>query len=141
MIVWSKSLELKIDIIDSQHKEILEEINMLMESFDTGAEKEQTYEILCFVEDYVNKHFSMEEFYLHRYNYKDIESHIPLHRAFSKKLTDFKSQYHKIGITKTAAKEMCQFLIEWWYNHILKIDAQYVSWIKEQIQSEENCSS
>lgn len=136
MLVWSEALELKIDIIDKQHKEIFEEINKLIGSFEEGKEQEQAYEVLCFIEDYVNKHFLMEEFYLKKYEYREFNEHSQMHRAFSKQLTDYKTHFRRSGITKMAAIEMNNFLVEWWNNHIIKVDSRYVEWISTKIKDE-----
>lgn len=133
MLVWAENLELGIELIDNQHKGIFEKINKLIESFDEGTEKEQAYEVLCFIEDYVNKHFSTEEFYFEKHNYKDFASHVQMHRAFSKQLEDYKASHRRSGMTKLAAIEMDKFLTSWWQNHILKIDSQYVEDIGEKI--------
>lgn len=126
MLVWDESLELGIDLIDNQHRAIFEQINLLIKSFDEDTQQDRAYEVLCFVEEYVNKHFSTEEFFLEKHKYNDYDSHIQMHRAFSKQLTEYKINHRKSGITKLAAIEMHDFLNSWWNNHIIKIDSRYV---------------
>lgn len=134
MLDWTEKLELGIDLIDNQHKNIFEQINKLSESFGEGSEQEQAYEVLCFIEEYVNKHFSTEEFFFEKHNYKEFANHVKMHRAFSKQLTDYKLSHRRSGMTKLAALEMDEFLTSWWNNHILKIDSKYVDEIGEQIR-------
>ena len=133
MLAWSENLKLGIEIVDRQHKEIFEQINKLIKSFDEGTEQQQAYEVLSFVEDYVNKHFRMEEFYLEKYEYQELLSHVQMHRAFSKQLEEYKFIHRRSGITRAAAIEMDEFLTSWWNNHILKADSQYVELIGEKI--------
>lgn len=133
MLIWTEKLELGIDLIDNQHKNIFEQINKLADSFEEGSEQEQAYEALCFIEEYVNKHFSTEEFFFEKYNYKEFSTHVQMHRAFSKQLTDYKQSHRRSGMTKLAAIEMNEFLTSWWNNHILKIDSKYVDEIGEEI--------
>lgn len=127
MLNWNENLELGIELVDNQHKEIYEQLNKLIESFEEGTEQEHAYTSLCFIENYVNKHFKAEEFLLNKYNYKDIANHIKMHRAFSQLLEDYKVKHRRSGMTRLAAIEMNEFLISWWNNHILKIDSQYVA--------------
>jgi len=133
MLLWTEGLELGIDLIDNQHREIFEQINKLILSFDEGTEQESAYDVLCFIEDYVNKHFTTEEFYLQKYEYQDLANHIQMHRAFSKHLDDYKVSHRRSGMTRHAAIEMNEFLTSWWQNHILKIDSKYVEEIGEKI--------
>jgi len=133
MLAWTEKLELGIELIDNQHKDIFEHINKLLEAFDAGVEQEEAYEMLCFLEQYTHKHFSTEEFYFEKYNYKDLKSHVQLHRAFSKQLEDYKISHRRAGITKQAAMEIGELLIAWWYNHIINTDSKYVSDIGEKI--------
>lgn len=135
MLTWSEDLELKIEIIDSQHQKIFEVINGLITAFDEHNEVEKAYEALCFIEEYVKKHFQTEEFYLKKYNYHEYESHLKLHESFSTHLNEFKVSCRRSGITRKAAIEMSDFLTSWWYNHILTVDIKYVSWISERIDS------
>lgn len=135
MLVWSKDLELKIEIIDEQHKEIFEEINKLIKSFEKHEEIEQTYQVLDFIESYVKKHFQTEEFYLEKYKYQNLAAHKKMHEAFSAKLSEYKDSFKRSGITRLAALQMFDFLIKWWNNHILKIDAKYVDWLIEKMKT------
>lgn len=134
MLIWSKELELKIEIIDNQHKDIFEVINNLIIAFDENNEQEKAYEALGFIEDYVKKHFQTEEFYLKKYEYNEMESHIKMHEAFSAQLNEFKISCKRAGITKKAAIQMSEFLLNWWYNHILKVDSKYVNWISGKME-------
>lgn len=136
MLTWNDSLYLGIDIIDTQHREIFDAINKLTISFDEGHEKDSVYEVLDFIEVYVHKHFSTEEFYLQKYNYLETESHIKTHKAFSAKLAEYKSHYKRAGLTRLAAIEMNDILIQWWNNHILKTDYNYIDCISEKIKTE-----
>ncbi len=135
MLVWSKNLELKIGIIDNQHKEIFDVINKLIIAFDEQNELEEAYDALCFVEEYVQKHFQTEEFYLRKFEYKELEAHIKLHKAFSDQLKEFKTSWRRSGITRMAAIQMADFLVIWWNRHILEVDSKYVSWIADKIKT------
>lgn len=136
MLTWSDSLNLGIDIIDNQHREIFETINKLMLSFGEGHETDSVYEALEFIESYVHKHFVTEEFYLKKYNYRDTEAHIKMHKAFSDKLSEYKAHYRRSGLSRLAAIEMNDILIQWWNNHILKTDFSYIDCIFEKIKTE-----
>ncbi len=130
---WSNSLSLDIPVIDNQHKAIFVAINRLLESFNEGKEAELAFEVLAFVEEYVNKHFATEEFYLKKYAYADYENHAQLHKNFTKRLQAFKDSHRRGGLTKMAAVEMQEFLIDWWVVHIQKVDSKYASLLKNKM--------
>lgn len=136
MLTWHESLNLGIDIIDKQHKEIFEAINQLIISFNNGQEQEGVYEVLNFIEIYTRKHFSTEEFYLKKYGYIETDSHIKMHKSFSDKLDEYKLHYKRGGLSRQAALEMHDILIQWWNNHILKIDYKYKSCLSEKVKAE-----
>lgn len=137
MLEWSENLKLNIETIDNQHKEIFNVANRLIQAFEeNNDELSQTYEALCFAEEYIRKHFGTEEFYLKKYNYPNLNAHIKMHEAFSKQLDEYKLSWKRAGITKKSAIELTEFLSLWWKNHILNIDSQYVSWISDKIQRE-----
>lgn len=136
MLTWNESLKLGIDIIDNQHREIFDAINKLTVSFDEGHEQDGVYEVLEFIEIYVHKHFSTEEFYLRKYEYSDVEPHVKTHRAFFDKLAEYKTHYKRTGLTRLAALEMNNILIQWWNNHILQTDFKYIEHIAEKIKAD-----
>lgn len=138
MLVWSKNLELNIDIIDKQHKEIFEVVNKLLSSFEEHNELEETYKALGFVEEYIRKHFQTEEFYLRKYEYNELEEHLKMHQEFIVQLSEFKQSCKRAGITEKAALRMTEFLTNWWDTHILNVDSKYVPWILDKIKKTEN---
>lgn len=133
MLEWTNKLSLEIPVIDNQHKAIFVAINRLLKSFEEGKEAESAFETLAFVEEYVNKHFSTEEFYLKKFAYADYEKHAQLHRNFTKRLEAFKLSHRRGGLTRMAAMEMQEFLLDWWIVHIQKVDSKYASLLKNKI--------
>ena len=49
------------EMIDSQHKELIEKINAVMESCEQSNDKSVAVKTLDYLEDYTNYHFSAEE--------------------------------------------------------------------------------
>ncbi|MDD3593559.1 MAG: hemerythrin family protein [Candidatus Gastranaerophilales bacterium] len=125
MIQWSERLKLGIDILDEQHKELFVVTNRLLEAFKKNNAQDQAYEAICFLEEYVIKHFRAEEFYFSKLPYPDKDNHIRLHKEFQRKIEDFKNRHFKTGITPVAAKEISSYLLDWWVYHIENVDRKY----------------
>ncbi|MDD3593560.1 MAG: bacteriohemerythrin [Candidatus Gastranaerophilales bacterium] len=125
MLQWNNRLKLGIDMIDEQHKQIFVVTNNLLDAFKRGSGQDQAYDAICFLEEYVKKHFQAEEFYFGKLNYPEKEYHIRLHRAFEAKLGELKDKHRKMGITRAAAKEISDFLVNWWVSHIQNVDRRY----------------
>ena len=66
---WSEKFNIGIDVIDNQHRQILDYINALEKIRATGA-REQIKEVLDDLIDYTQSHFSFEENLLSQVNYQ-----------------------------------------------------------------------
>ncbi|MFB0983724.1 MAG: hemerythrin domain-containing protein, partial [Acinetobacter towneri] len=71
---WSEKFNIGIDVIDNQHRQILDYINALEKIRATGA-REQIKEVLDDLIDYTQSHFSFEENLLSQVNYQYLPSH------------------------------------------------------------------
>lgn len=113
MIEWTDDLLLGIDIVDEQHKSIFDQATRLLDAFEEGTEKAESFDALDFLENYAKKHFSTEEFYLKKYGFNKLDAHIAQHRNFCVKLENFKFNHRKGGLTRAAAMELRDFLLNW----------------------------
>lgn len=93
--------------------------------------------MLCFLEDYVKKHFSTEEFYMEKYNCLGLDEHKKEHSDFTEKLLKLKTDYQMIGITKSAAIDIGNLLIDWCKTHIMRVDAKCVPQIGAKMRAEQ----
>jgi hemerythrin len=78
------------------------------------------------VNEYTRIHFEIEEDFLEKCGYPDLDKH----RALHKELTGSLSQTSKNSIWNRDPQEFLLFLKEWWTNHICKEDhvfTQYLS--------------
>jgi hemerythrin len=75
-----------------------------------------------FLSDYVISHFGIEEELMNRYNYPDYASHRERHEKFKKEFAELKMKIEKevTGLLTTLGTN--HLLIDWWLNHIGKVD-------------------
>jgi hemerythrin len=122
-IVWSNELSLGIPEIDSQHKMIIEQINILIENLDRSDRASLNQEIIKNLDKYSEEHFVTEEKYLRDRNYPNLENHLKVHEAF--KMNTVQSAIKVMKGHADVPEETIQFLKKWWTSHILKTDMEY----------------
>ena len=129
---WKKKkLELEINDIDNQHKEliyILQQTNDLQHTSD-ARKKVFLPVIIKKLFYYAQFHFSYEEEHMSKNNYGQIKKQQELHKAFISEIMKFAEEYKKGYITLT--DEIIIFVKDWVINHILTEDKQYKDYLVE----------
>jgi hemerythrin len=125
-ITWEERFNTGIEVIDFQHKKIVDMLNDLHRA-SIKSETDAASEILKRMREYVTEHFSFEEELLRAANYQFTEAHIKLHQRYIERLDNL-SQRHHAG--ESVAKEMSQFLTQWLVHHIGHEDQDYVDDVK-----------
>lgn len=128
---WQAEFNIGIDVIDDQHKRIVEYINELEVIFaDDSYRREQVEEVLNNIIDYTQSHFAFEESLLDQANYPYMSPHKSVHAAFIKKIERYRQQF----MAGTAIeKDLHKMLLKWLINHIQHDDADYVASVKESM--------
>ncbi len=69
--VWTQDLETGNEIVDKQHKALIEAFNSLLDASMKGYERQELGQTINFLVEYTKKHFSDEEDLQVRYRYPD----------------------------------------------------------------------
>lgn len=128
-IVWDDKFTINFKLIDDQHKTLVELINELHDAMSINKSKQVIATVLQKLVDYTVSHFSTEEKYMIKYNYRWYLAHKAEHRAFVEKVTSFQQKYNegKTGLST----EIMSFLKDWLVNHILSTDKKLGTFLKE----------
>ena len=126
---WSEKFNLGIDVIDNQHRQILDYINALEKIRATGA-REQIKDVFDDLIDYTQSHFSFEENLLAQVNYQFLPSHRSIHELFVKRLKDCRQRFDN---GESVEDDLHRLLSKWLINHIQHDDADYVGAVKENM--------
>jgi hemerythrin len=156
-VAWTSDLSTGIDVIDGQHKRILDYINQLGEivrskysglgsqikltdKFDDNIDSildEAIFQdrlsvglVLNALVDYTVSHFAFEESLQEEVGYKFAKPHKAVHDIFIKRVTRYQ-EMHNAG--EDIAKELHSMLSIWLVNHIKKDDMAYVNEVKTNI--------
>lgn len=111
------------DMIDSQHKELIEKINQLIESIETSKEKKVAVLMLNYLSDYVDYHFSAEEELQEEIGYPGIADHKKQHAILKDTVSDLKAMLEEEeGPSPAFVEQLNKKVIDWLYTHIQGFD-------------------
>ena len=119
---WKESFNIGIDVIDHQHRQILQYINTL-EEIRVSGQRDKIQEVLEDLIDYTQSHFSFEENLLAQVNYQYLPSHKGIHDLFVKRLNEYRQRFEKGEVVEN---DLYRLLSKWLINHIQHDDQDYV---------------
>ena len=125
---WIPEYNTGIDVIDEQHKRILDYINELTDI--NPNEREQIENILNNIIDYTQSHFTFEESLQEEADYKYRVPHKRVHDLFIKKIEAHRDRFNE---GQSIQSELHEVLSKWLINHIQHDDADYVGAVKENM--------
>jgi len=120
---WNDSYSVKIALIDTQHKKLIDIINDLHDSMKAGKSKELLGKTLNELINYTEYHFKTEEDLFSKYGYPESTTHKRQHGDFVDQVTKYKSNYES-GISVLSI-EIMVFLKDWLLEHIAGTDKKY----------------
>lgn len=121
-LLWTKNLEVGVDLIDSQHKQWFEKADQLFEAGKSGKSKEYIIQMFDFLDEYTKTHFRDEEKYMQSINYPEISQQKQMHADFIKKLSELRTQYETAGANISVIISANQFILDWLTKHISNAD-------------------
>lgn len=130
-IIWKESFNTDIDIVDFQHKILVERLNELIELNELGCTQEQMETLMIFLEGYTHYHFDTEEAYFKYFPYSEMKDHIAEHNYFIEKIKQIKSAV--LYENKKVDEELLVFLSSWLLTHILGTDKRFTDELKSAI--------
>jgi hemerythrin len=119
---WKPEYNLNVSLIDDQHKKYVEILNLLREGILNKPGKEKISEIFFSLVHYAEHHLIQEEIYFKNYQYPNFAMHKEAHKNFIDRIIKFREDYEH-GMDKVC-EEMYGFLVDWFENHILKLDKE-----------------
>lgn len=130
-LLWTKNLEVGVDLIDTQHKKWFEKADQLFEAGKSGKSKEYIIQMFDFLDDYTKTHFKDEEKYMASINYPEIALQKQMHEGFIKKLAELRKDYETAGANITVILGANQFILDWLTKHISNADKKIGDFAKK----------
>jgi hemerythrin-like metal-binding protein len=130
LITWSKELELGLDHIDKQHKQLVNLINELNIAIEYNQPNSVMLPIVQRLQNYAESHFTAEEVLFTTYDYPGRADHIKDHDAFFDSIKYIRKQCELIDAPMST--RIRGFLLNWLSNHIIVKDKEYKRYIDSQ---------
>lgn len=131
-LLWTKNLEVGVDLIDTQHKKWFEKADQLFEAGKSGKSKEYIIQMFNFLDEYTKTHFKDEENYMTKINYPELALQKQMHQGFIKKLAELRKDYETAGANITVIISANQFILEWLTKHISSADKKIGEYVKSK---------
>lgn len=124
MIAWDESMSTGVDYLDEQHKELFVKFNQLYEAVENGKGREETREILGFLQFYAEWHFEREEHCMAEHNCPVAEANQKAHTRFISRVNALADRYAESETDPQVMRDTVLELGTWLVNHIMGTDSK-----------------
>ncbi|HYF95351.1 MAG TPA: bacteriohemerythrin [Symbiobacteriaceae bacterium] len=132
-IQWTEALAVGINDIDTQHKELFRQADLLLEASQKGIGMDELDRTLQFLGKYVVDHFGTEERYMDKFNYPASDFHKKEHADFVAEFVKTKERIAKEGASLSLLFQVQKRIVEWLNNHIRKEDKALGAYLKTKM--------
>ncbi len=131
-IAWTPDLATGVELIDEQHKQLIERMNELDRAvrFSRGVPK--IIKTLDFLIEYTDFHFGTEEKNMVELDYPQYDYHHGQHAEFVNTLKNLEMDFEEEGATEALAESINTFMFNWLVNHIKTVDVQFGRFLDEK---------
>ena len=131
-IEWDNSLSIGIDLIDEQHKMLLQRLNDLSEAVEMMQGETQIMKTLEFMIDYTDFHFSAEEKHMTEHSYPGLDQQKQQHEEFKDTLKHIVEDFEEEGSTRALTTSINTFLANWLIKHIKDLDMKFGEFLNDK---------
>ena len=111
------------EMIDGQHKELIDKINKLLDSCEVGNDKLTAIKTLDYLADYTDFHFGEEEKLQESISYPGIKQYKKEHEKLRRVVEELHEMLEEQeGPTEAFVAQVQENVINWLYNHIKGFD-------------------
>lgn len=130
IVKWRESYATGISSMDTQHKKVIELINLLYNMIVEKEPSESINKVLSEMNQYAELHLREEEELLKNNEFPEFSQHRQSHSGYRKKTLIFIDEA-KNG-NQAMMKEMYSYLRKWWLDHILTEDMKYGEFLRSK---------
>jgi len=128
-IEWNEKLATGNSLIDNQHKELFARFDSLLTACNERKGKEEVYNLLLFLGDYVKSHFALEERLQQEHNYPHYGEHKAQHEGFIRDLHNLENQLKQEGASLSLVIQTNQTMVNWLIQHINITDREMAGYL------------
>ena len=120
---FSENLITRNELIDSQHRELIDRINKPLDSCEDSDANLAAIKPLDYLSDYTVFHFGAEEELQKEIEYPGYEAHKEQHENFKKTISELDEMLQEEeGPSPAFVKKVEENVIKWFYTHIEGFD-------------------
>jgi len=131
-MLWKDKYELGVPLIDVQHMELFQRVEVFMKVLRSSAswdEKvEKVNETLEFMNAYVVEHFRDEEAYQEKISYPGREEHKKIHTDMVNYVLTVTEEYERSGYDEQLMQKFAGKLMAWLINHVAAEDQRIAAY-------------
>lgn len=131
---FTKNLETGHEIIDSEHKMIIQHANEILSAIEEGLSDKKVLEAINTFAKYINTHFPHEEALQEKFFYPNIRFHKLWHQSYTKEIDLTCNRILTEGISNVTIAELKR-RIETLIQHILLEDSRVAKHIQSIIKN------
>ncbi len=128
LLVWQAELDTGIDVIDQQHRRIVDLINQLAEATTRDDQAAVLEELV----DYTLSHFAFEEELIEEAGYTFAPAHKRVHDMFVRRVSEYRMRFEA---GEDIAAELKGMLARWLFNHIRGDDKSYSRHVRHYLDT------
>ncbi len=125
MITLSKDMEVGVQKIDAQHKELVDRLNSVLALGAKSITKEETQRTLDLLGDYIVKHFRDEEALQKQSGYPKYEWHKSQHQLYIDEFAKLKKEFASNGASAKFTLDLNNSIVNWIVRHIRSVDVEF----------------
>lgn len=128
---WNDSLKIGIPLLDLQHKQLIDQMDQLLEAMGSQKESQELKSILGFLDMYVNNHFNYEQSCMEMYKCPVACQNKNAHARFLKVLQEVNNQIDRKESPSLVSVRIKRELLDWFVSHIKSIDTRLTPGVKK----------
>ena len=129
LLLWQDNLNTGIQVIDDQHRRIVEMIDQL-HAAQTGGSQLVVAEVIDELVDYTLSHFAFEEELMEEAGYPFCAAHKRVHEVFTKRVSEYRMRFQA---GEDVVDELKSMLSRWLFNHIRNDDKAYSEQVRQHL--------
>ena len=130
--IFDDSLKTGNELIDGQHKELIDKINKLVTCCEEGGGKVEAIKMLDYLSDYTDFHFGEEEKLQEEVSYPAIEGHKAKHAEFKKSVEELHEMLvEEEGPTDAFVAAVQKNVVDWLFDHIKNMDQALAAFVQK----------
>ena len=130
---FDKSLVTGNDMIDAQHKELIEKIDSLLTYCENGEEKVKAIKMLDYLAEYTDFHFGEEEKLQEEVSFPGMEEHKKKHAEFKKAVEELHDMLEEEeGTTDAFVDAVKKNVVDWLFDHIKQMDQALAAFVQKE---------